>query len=206
MCGRSSLICLSRQCDAIAQLHSAGKFTRFGVSNISASAVKTMHAYCKKNNYIVPSVYQGGYNPLNRTLETDLFPVLRELDMHFYAYSPLAGGLFAKKIGDILKPAKGSRYDAMKVFGDIYLSDEKVKGLEELTGMCEEQGLGVMEATMRWFMHHSPLGEGDAVVLGASTSKQIEGSLAACGGGPLPEKLVVCFDQLWEKTRDKGSA
>lgn len=36
-----------------------------------------------------------------------------------------------------------------------------------------------MEATLRWFMRHSPLGKEDGFILGASSKEQVESSLEA---------------------------
>jgi len=36
-------------------------------------------------------VFQGMYNSITRTVESELFPALRRLGMNFYAYNPLAG-------------------------------------------------------------------------------------------------------------------
>lgn len=124
--------------------------------------------------------------------------------MSFYAFSPLAGGLLAKDVNDILKPAKDSRYDAMKVFGDIFLNDTLLAGLEKQTKRCKDAGLSIMEATLRWFMHHSPLQSNDAFILGASTKEQIEASLSACEKGPLPENLADGFETMWEEIKEKA--
>lgn len=68
--------------DAIRQ----GKFRRFGLSNYSAAEVKQFIDICKKNGYTTPSVYQGHYNALVRGGEKDLFPLLREHSIAFFAY------------------------------------------------------------------------------------------------------------------------
>ncbi|TVY85517.1 Oxidoreductase sirO [Lachnellula suecica] len=187
---------LEEQCRAIGKLYSEGKFEKFGVSNISPAEVQKIHDICTQHGYPLPSVYQGGYNPLQRGAEDQLFPILRNLKMNFYAYSPLAGGALAKKIDDVLKPAPGTRFDAMKIFGDMYLKKPTVDSLAVLKAKCDQVGITVMEATMRWFLHHSPLKEDDGVILGASSTRQIEESLATCEKGPLPAGLELAFDDL----------
>jgi len=196
---------LEEQCDAINQLYTEGKFSRFGVSNIAPSAVRTIHDYCKTKGYVLPSVYQGGYNPILRTTEEHLFPLLRELGMVFYAYSPLAGGLFAKELSEIRAPEKGTRYDEMKVFGMLYLGDEEaLKALERLTGLVEGEGMEMVDATMRWHVNHSILGDGDAVILGGSSIEQVERTLRACEMGALSEELQAGFEELWQVAKKKA--
>lgn len=188
---------LEEQCRAFGQLYKEGKFKRFGVSNLRDAEVQQVYDICSKEGYCLPSVYQGGYSPLHRKSEKTLLPLLKKLNMSYYAFSPFAGGLLAKRVDEILKPAKDGRYDAMPVFGDLFLNETILNALKKHTELCDKNGVPLMEATMRWFMHHSPLGEDDGFILGASTTQQIDKSLTACEKGPLPEQLVTGFETLW---------
>lgn len=195
--GPDRTVSLEEQCRAIDGLYREGRFERFGVSNISDAEVQAIHDICVRERYVLPSVYQGGYNPIGRGAEKTLFPLLKKLGIAFYAFSPLAGGLLAKPLADITRPAKGSRFDEMKVFGDIYLTDEILGGLEKVQTACDAEGVALMDATLRWFVHHSPLGDDDGVIIGASTEAQIDASLSACQKGPLSEGMQRKWDELW---------
>jgi aflatoxin B1 aldehyde reductase len=74
---------LEEQCAAIGKLYQEGKFARFGVSNISDAEVQTKYNICKRKRYPLPSVYQGGFNPIGRGAESTLIPLLRKLGMAF---------------------------------------------------------------------------------------------------------------------------
>jgi len=132
-----------------------------------------------------------------RGVEADLFPTLRKLNMSFYAFSPLAGGLLAKPIDEVIKPKSGTRFDMMPAFGQIYLNDTNIAALRKLQDVCDGSGIGLMEATMRWFMHHAPLEKEDGVILGSSTTEQIETTLSACEKGRLPDQVATGFEDLW---------
>lgn len=200
--GPDSKTPFAEQCRAMNTLAEQGKFERWGVSNLTPKQVQEVWDICSKEGYELPTVYQGGYNPLSRpNTEDALLPLLRKLGMQFYAYSPLAGGLLAKPISQIQNPEKGSRFDTMKVFGDMYLTDENVNALKNLQSACDAEGISLAEATMRWFMHHSPLGEDDAVILGASSDAQLEKTLAACGKERLPSSVLRAIEELKEKGR-----
>lgn len=192
------------QCRAIGTLYKAGHFKRFGVSNISADEVQTIYDICKREGYCLPQVYQGGYNPLNRSAEAGLFPTLRRLGMVFYAYSPLAGGALAKPIDELLKPKEGTRFAEMPIFATMFANDDAIKLLRKQTDLCEKHGFGIMEGTLRWFMHHSPLTDEDGVILGASRTEQIEASLKACEKPPLPEDVVKGWEDLWNMAEAKA--
>ena len=102
---------MEETCSAINDLYQQGKFKRFGICSYAAKEVEEMHALCKAKGYVLPSVYQGNYNPLARRPETELFPTLRRLGIHFYGFGPLAGGLLAK-------PAQDMRFDVPTVGPD----------------------------------------------------------------------------------------
>ena len=193
---------LEEQCAAIGKLYQDGRFDRFGVSNISDAEVQTIYDICKHEGYPLPSVYQGGFNPIGRGVESTLIPLLRKLGMAFYAFSPLGGGLLAKPLPELRNPKRGTRFDEMKVFGDIYLKPNIVEQLGKVQKVCDVHAITLLQATMRWFMHHSCLGENDAVILGASSKEQIEKSLSACEMGPLPEEIQIAWEDLYRNLRE----
>lgn len=194
---------LEDQCRAFGKLYKEGRFERFGVSNLSPSKVQTIHDICKREGYPPPTVFQGNYNPLWRGYEENLFPKLKELNIAFYAWGPLAGGLLAKPINDIITPKPGTRYAEMPVFANMYLNDGNVAALKHHNEICEGAGISLLEATLRWMMHHTPLTENDGIILGASTSGQVDKSLTACEKGPLPQNVVDSFDELWNVAKEK---
>lgn len=95
--------------------------------------MEEIYDICKKEGYVLPTVYQGGFNPLQRAAVEGLFPTLRKLGIVFYAYSPLASGLLAKPVDEILRPKDGTRFKEMPVFGQIYLSESNLEEWRKLT-------------------------------------------------------------------------
>nr|POE77449.1 oxidoreductase siro [Quercus suber] len=193
---------LEESCRAIAQLHAQGKIARFGVSNFSPAHVRQIHDICTRNLWLTPSVYQGGYNALARNPESLLLPTLRELGMKFYAFSPLAGGWFSRSDAELREPPVGARMQQMAAFKDLYVNDTSLALHRRLGERCGAQGVGMKEAALRWLMHHSALGAEDGVILGGSSTAQMEENLVACAKGPLPEVLVQEFERLWEEWKE----
>lgn len=188
---------LEDSCKAMNDLHKAGKIDRFGISNFTREEVEEIHDICQTKGWILPTVYQGGYNPLSRSAEKELFPTLRHLNMAFYAYSPLAGGYFSRTASELREPPPGSRMDKIKIFKSVYINDTSLKLQEILTKACDEAGVKLKDATLRWLMHHSALASQDAVILGASSTEQMEQNLKSCEGEPLPESVVAAFEELF---------
>ncbi|OAP64030.1 hypothetical protein AYL99_00002 [Fonsecaea erecta] len=186
-------------------LYVAGKFARFGLSNFTAEQVKDAILIAKDKNYVVPTVYQGNYNVVSRRIETELFPVLREHGMSFYAYSPIAAG-FLTKTRELLTQASGGqgRWRPDTQFGQLYLSMyNKPKMLEALdlwNEISESSKIPRAELAYRWIAFHSLLDEkqGDAIVLGASTTKQLKSTLIGLRHGPLPRSVQERIAEVWE--------
>ncbi|ETS86035.1 hypothetical protein PFICI_04060 [Pestalotiopsis fici W106-1] len=102
---------LEEQCKAMNDAHRAGKFDNFGFSNLAPAEVKQMVHVCRRENWVVPSVYQGHYNAVAGGEEDELLPLLRKLELSYYAYSPAAGGLFSgTQTGDAAARKQSGRW------------------------------------------------------------------------------------------------
>jgi aflatoxin B1 aldehyde reductase len=69
--------------------------------------------------------------------------------------------------------------------------------------VAKRHGLTEAECALRWLTHHSLLRRerGDAVIVGASSTRQLEQNLADCEKGPLPEEVVQALDAGWQQAR-----
>lgn len=159
-------------------------------------------ALCISFGVPTPTVYQGGYNALHRGIEPELLPLLRKHGIAYYAWGPLAGGALAKSLEELQNPQKGSRFEAMPVFGHLFLKEQMVTALKKLTATCEQAGVSLHEASLRWIMFSSALQSDDAVIVGASSKEQLESSFKAVEKGKLNEELQEAFEQLWRDVKD----
>lgn len=108
---------------AVNDLYKEGHFKKLGISNYMAWEVSAMVEMCRANGWVQPSVYQGVYNALHRTIEAELIPCLRHYEMAFYAYNPLAGGYLTSRYSreDADKDIEsGSRFDPNRWQGKMY--------------------------------------------------------------------------------------
>ncbi|GIZ36585.1 hypothetical protein CKM354_000005500 [Cercospora kikuchii] len=189
--------------DTIQELHRQGRFERFGLSNFVLEDVRKIHAYAASTGGIIPSVYQGHYNAFARTIEKDLFPLLRKLKMSFYAYSPLAGGFFAKDPEKLARNSEGGRFDASTLAGQMYNSlynkPVVVEGLKQWRKLAEEVGETSESLAYRWVTFHSQLDpkKGDAVIIGARRPGQLERTFETLNAGPLKTETVEKIEKLW---------
>ncbi|CAI9605536.1 unnamed protein product [Staurois parvus] len=194
---------------ACQQLYQEGKFRELGLSNYASWEVMEVYCVCKKNNWVLPTVYQGMYNATTRQVETELLPCLRQLGIRFYAYNPLAGGLLT---GKYQYEDEGKEQEASRFFGNSWAEtyrnrywkkhhfeaiDLVRRALEEMYSADVRPSLAA--AALRWMYHHSKLqgNRGDAVILGMSSTEQLLSNLAGAEGGPLLPPVVAAFNNAW---------
>ncbi|KAK6497148.1 hypothetical protein TWF506_004623 [Arthrobotrys conoides] len=189
---------------AINELYEEGKFSRFGVSNFAAWEVAQVCEICNRNGWIKPSVYQGVYNCFMRGVEAELVPCLRKYGISLYIFNPLAGGLLTGKYTrDTEIVEDGSRFDEKSFSGKVarsrYWNDYFFGALDKLTPVAEKNGLTITECALRWLANHSALKKefGDAVIVGASSTKHLEDNLTDLEKGELPEEVVKAIDEGW---------
>jgi aflatoxin B1 aldehyde reductase len=188
---------------ACSKLHKQGKFNEFGLSNFPAWMVVDIWHICKKNGWLAPSVYQGRYNALSRKVEGELFPALRKLDMRFYAYNPLAGGMLTGRYSNFNQTPTPGRFTIRPNYCERYWKKSFFNAVDMITEKCREVGLEPADAAFRWLAYHSLLkqSKGDGIIIGASNMCQFEQNLSAIDKGPLPENIVWTFNTAWEEVK-----
>jgi len=69
--------------EACEKLFKDGKFRELGLSNYASWQVADIWHICRRNGWMIPSVYQGRYNAITRDVESELFPAVRNLESDF---------------------------------------------------------------------------------------------------------------------------
>ncbi|CAK5276207.1 unnamed protein product [Mycena citricolor] len=181
-----------------------GKFKRFGISNYMSWEVAELCGICERNGWIKPTVYQGLYNAIHRSVEPELFPCLRKFGIAFYGFNPVGGGFFTGRYSNITDEADGtSRFHTGKGISNLYRKrywqQAYFDGLNKISAAADKHGLTMIEVALRWTMHHSLMKRefGDAVLIGASSIAHIKQNLDDFEKGPLPEDVVDALDEAW---------
>lgn len=186
-------------------LFDSGLFRHFGLSNYLAADVAIIHEHCVTHNFVLPTIYQGSYNPVARRAETELFPTLRRLGIKFYAYGPQAGGFLAKTKDEVL--AGKGRLDAGNRGGQrlrrLYCRPAILEALVEWGAIAAAADCSGAELSCRWVKYNSALVPecGDAVIFSTSTIEQTHETLRFLEAGPLPDHIVDRIDALWERVK-----
>lgn len=159
---------------------------------------------CKYNNWVRPTVYQGMYNCLTRSIEAELFVACRRYGLDIVVYNPIAGGLLSGKIKSMdIKPETGRFSDQSGIgnaYRQRYFRESTFKALNVIEQAVEKNGLTMLETALRWMLHHSKLkikDGNDGIILGMSNVKQLEENLELLEKGALPDEVVEALDQAW---------
>ncbi len=159
---------------------------------------------CKYNGWVRPTVYQGMYNAITRSIETELIPACKRYGLDIVVYNPIAGGLFSGKIkSQDLVPTEGRFSDQAhsgRMYRDRYFRESTFKALQTVEQAVEKAGLTLIETALRWVVHHSKLNVtdgNDGIIIGVSSVEQLEGNLDNLEKGPLPEEVVKALDEAW---------
>lgn len=192
------------------ELVQAGKVGKVGMSNYHAHEVKRCFELCEEHGLTKPSVYQGLYNPLNRAVEDELIPLLKENSCSFIAYNPLAAGLLTGRhtyTTEASEVPKG-RFKDNPNYLPRFFTPECFSALERIRSACATADITMVQATYRWLLCHSALGPNDGLLLGASTLAQLDSNLDACSTTTaLPPAVLTAFSDAWgEGLRDSSFA
>lgn len=187
--------------ETLNSLYLKGKFSRLGISNYSAWKVVQIVHICKENNWIVPSVYQGLYNPLSRLVEPELIPALREYEMGFYAYNPLAGGILSGKYSTFQDSVTEGRFSVRPNYKDRYWNEKLFKIVDNIKSVSNKHNTTIIESTFKWLNFHSVLSENDGILLGVSSEKQLQTNLSILSQPLLSSDIIQTFEMCWDEIR-----
>ena len=192
---------LVEQVNAFNEQITLGHCDAWGVSNYSLPHLQATLDVCDKHGLKKPSVYQGHYNALTRAMEKELLPLLREHGMNFIAYSPVAAGILTGNVAN--GAVEGTRFDSkinplashLQQAWNVASMNEAVRNFVDI---CAANGMTPIEAALRWVYWHSPLDDGDGIILGASKISQIEQNCASVRKGQLSDNVVTACETLWQ--------
>jgi L-glyceraldehyde 3-phosphate reductase len=121
-------------------------------------------------------IHQPSYSMLNRWIEEGLLDTLEETGIGCIAFSPLAQGLLTNRyLGGV--PAD-SRAAQDKSLSDDMLSEQNLDHIRALDAIAAERGQTLAQMAIAWCLRDSRV---TSALIGASSVRQLEDSLAAVG-------------------------
>lgn len=154
---------------ALQRLREQGKIRAIGVSNFSLEQVKEANA----DGYL--DVVEDEFSLLHRDHETDLLPYLKDHQISFVPYFPLASGLLTGKYThDVSFPADDIR-SQISDFQDPRYS-QALAAIEKIRPIAKAHQATVAQTVLAWYMQNPLIG---VVIPGAKKATQVEANAGA---------------------------
>ena len=134
-------------------------------------------------------IHQPSYSMLNRWIERELLATLDELGVGCIAFSPLAQGMLTDKYLNGIPD--GSRASQGKSLDPGLLSEESVAHIQNLNRMAAGRGQTLAQLALSWALRDERV---TSVLIGASSVRQLEDSLAAVSGPELTGDELAAID------------
>ncbi len=165
---------LDETLQALADIVKQGKALYVGLSRWPAQALAYAHAYLKEQ-HVRLLTYQGRYNMLDRTVETDgVLNTIRQLNCGFVAFSPLAQGLLTDRYLKGIPIDSRMRTDV--TLKESLLTPQLMANLNRWNAEATTQGVTLAQYALRWVLLHK---EVTSVIVGVSRLQQLKDNLAA---------------------------
>ena len=168
-----------------------GKIRYVGVCNLQAwQVVKSLNAQQSINAAPLITI-QNPYSLLNRELEKEMFPMIRELGIGMMGFSPLAVGLLSS-IFDSKKFSStywGSH--RRKQFDEIF-KDKVIDVCNTLKTISSELGYTMAQIAQAWVLSKP---EVSTIITGADNTKQLDENLISLEV-KLPAKYIETLDKV----------
>lgn len=189
--------------EACNEFYVEGRFRELGLSNFPAWLVSYVYHVSKEHGWVLPTVYEGLYNPLSRNAERELNDCLNTYNMRFNAYNPLAGGLLTNKYTHFEDVPVYGRFTNRPNYQGRYWKKSYFDGIDKAKQACEKENINIVSAAYRWLAFHSMLSEtrGDGLIMGFSKLSQLQQNIESINQGPLPQNIVDAFSEAWENCR-----
>lgn len=154
---------------ALQRLREQGKIRAIGVSNFSLDQVKEANA----DGYL--DVVEDEFSLLHRDHEADLLPYLKNHQISFVPYFPLASGLLTGKYNhDVSFPADDIR-SQISDFKDPRYS-QALAAIEKIRPIAKTHQATVAQTVLAWYMQNPLIG---VVIPGAKRAAQVEANAGA---------------------------
>ncbi|HUG37359.1 MAG TPA: aldo/keto reductase, partial [Candidatus Limnocylindrales bacterium] len=165
------------QLRALDDLVRQGKVLYVGVCNFQAWQVCRALWLQERLDAAPLIAVQNPYSLLNRELEAEMFPLVRELGLGIMAYAPLGTGLLSGAYAPGQPPPPGSLWSERRGRHlDLMLAGPAGAVLRVAQDVAARSGGTVAQVALRWVMSHPEI---TCAISGADTDAQMDENLGA---------------------------
>ncbi|MDB6063493.1 MAG: Aldo/keto reductase [Verrucomicrobiaceae bacterium] len=153
---------------ALDDLVSAGKIRHIGFSNTPAWKVTQAQLLADRHSWERVIAVQLEYSLLERTIESDMMPMARELGLGITPWSPLRGGLLSGKY------RRGLQQEPSRSWSRGNLDDRCYDVIEVIVQIAEEIGSTPSRVALQWVCAQPGI---TSPIIGARTLQQLDDNL-----------------------------
>lgn len=154
---------------ALNEMKQEGKIKAIGVSNFSLDQIK------EANKDGLVDVVEDQYSLLHRDAETEMFDYLRENNISFVPFFPLASGLLTGKYSEVVDfPENDIRHGNPDFTGERF--EKIVKKVNNLKPLADKHGITNAQLVLAWYIKNPDV---TVVIPGAKRPEQVESNAKA---------------------------
>lgn len=154
---------------ALNEMKQEGKIKAIGVSNFSLDQIK------EANKDGLVDVVEDQYSLLHRDAETDIFDYLRENNISFVPFFPLASGLLTGKYSEVVDfPENDIRHGNPDFTGERF--EKIVEKVNNLKPLADKHGITTAQLVLAWYIKNPDI---TVVIPGAKRPEQVKSNAKA---------------------------
>ena len=161
---------------ALDDLVTAGKVRYVGTSSFAAWQIVESLWVSSDRRLVRVSSEQPVYNLLDRRIERELTPMALTHGLGLLTWSPLAGGVLARRYERAALPPPGSRHETFWAGRQAALDDNVFDVLDRLVEVATRLGVELHELAHAWVLRQPAI---TSVIVGPRTLSHLETALAA---------------------------
>jgi aryl-alcohol dehydrogenase-like predicted oxidoreductase len=164
---------------ALDDLEKAGKVRAIGCSNLTAAQLEEALTVAQRNKLTSFVTAQDEYSLLERELEQDRLPIMRQHGLSLLPYFPLASGLLTGKYKHNAPLPAGSRLARNPPrHADAFVNARNWRMVDALRAFAAQRGHTLLELAMSWLASRPYI---PSIIAGATRPEQVEQNIAAIG-------------------------
>ncbi len=158
------------------ELVTSGKVRFVGCSNYQAWQVCKALWISERTGVAGFVCVQNNYNLLNRELEREMFPLVRDQGLGVMAFSPLQVGLLSGAYVPGQPPPQGSLWSERgQEFAEIFCG-ATAEMVETVADVADQRGVSMPQVAVNWVRSHKEI---SVVITGSDSIEQFDDNLAA---------------------------
>ena len=183
---------------AFDQLVRSGKVRYLGTSNDTAYGTTKSNMICQRYGYKRFESIQNNFSLLNRRFQDEMVVMCREEKISLLPFSPMAGGVLSGKYNrDPQASGRFTRYKAstdqrVKTMASRFLNNKSLAATARYMDIAADLGIEPATLAIAWSKQFDYVA---STIVGATSSTQLDASLAALELTLTPETLALC-DQV----------